>query len=335
MSARTGFAWALSGTLLFACSSATERSLGSDPGGAAGMAGTGASGAGGSGVGGGIDVDAATGGASGAPPECQNVDVVFVVDSSGSMSDNQQSLINSFPGFVDAIKGKLAYADSYHVGVVTSDAYAYNQPGCTEIGDLVTQTGGVESSNAVCGPFANGKRYLDEKEPDLAGKFACIAKVGPTGSDDERMARGLLNAINPANNAPGACNDGFSRLDSLLVVVMITDEDDVPDVCGNEPFSPCGCQTCGSGGDSSAWHDELVGYKAGIEQNIVVLSLLGLSGNNSCGAVPASKLMGFAHKFGDNGYTGDVCASSYDSFFAAVLPVIDQACQKYVPPPIQ
>ena len=46
----------------------------------------------------------------------------------------------------------------------------------------------------------------------------------------------------------------------------------------------------------------------------------------------ASKLIGFANRFGDNGYKGDVCAPSYDQFFAETLPLIDTACQNYEPP---
>lgn len=331
MALRTLLVPIVAAALGLACSAAGERPLGTETGGSGGI-GTGGSGA--TSGSGGIGVDG--GGTSGdaAPPEeCENVDVLFVIDSSGSMADNQQSLINSFPGFVDAIKAQLQYAKSYHVGVVTSDDYYYNAAGCTKIGSLVRQTGGPESSNSTCAPYSSGKPYMDETEPDLAAKFACAAKVGSGGSDDERVARALLDATNPANSAPGACNDGFSRPDSLLVIVIVTDEDDVPDVCNGDP-TPCGCQTCGSGGDPSAWYDELVSHKQGIAQNIVVLSLLGQNAQNTCGAQIASKLIGFTNKFGENGYKGDVCATSYDGFFADVLPVLDQACRNYVPPPI-
>lgn len=326
--------------LALGCSAANERPLGSELGGSAGAAGAGVGGSGGAAGGsGGVTLQGGSGGSGGAaggPTECRNVDILFVIDRSGSMSDNQISLINSFPGFISAIQQKLAFADSYHVGVVSSDDNFENQAGCQKIGDLVTQTGGPLSSQANCGPFASGKRYLDEKEPNIAGKFACVAQVGSGGNDDERVSRAMLNAIKTDNNAPGACNAGFARIDSLLIVVLITDEDDAPDLCGEpDPFTSCGCKTCGSGGDPASWYQELLSYKGGIKENIVVLSLIGLTGNNSCGAVPASKLIGFTNKFGDNAYKGDVCATSYDQFFAETLPVIDKACEKYVPPPVK
>lgn len=281
-----------------------------------------------------LDVAFETGGTGGAPTECPNVDILFVIDSSGSMADQQESLIASFDGFVSGIQEKLAYTESYHVGVVTSSDYYQNVAECPKIGDLIVKTGGPDSAGALCLPFASGKRYLDESEPDLAGKFACAAKVGTGGSDDEAMARGMLNALNPQNSADGACNAGFARQDALTVIVLITDEDDVPEPFGCDPRDPFNnpCDTVGSGGTPDDWYQELLGYKGGLAENVVVLSLLGLKGDNACGAVPASKLIGFTNKWGDRGFTGDVCEASYDEFFAAALPVVDEACAGYVPP---
>jgi hypothetical protein len=265
--------------------------------------------------------------------ECTNVDILFVIDDSGSMGDNQQSLIESFDGFVHGIQQNLSEAESYHIGVVTSEDYFENPQGCAEIGSLITQTGGPESSNAVCTPFTSGQRYLDETQGlTLTGKFACAAKVGAGGADDERMMRGMLNAVHPDAQLPGACNEGFSRVDSLLVIVLITDEDDVAENCDPNEYwyMPCGCQTCGSGGDKNEWYDELLAAKANVHENIVVLSLIGTSGN-PCGAVINSRILGFTNLFDDNGFVGDICADSYDAFFTEALPVIDVACENYVP----
>lgn len=301
-------------------------------GGGAGTGGAGGTGNGGDGGNGPIFETGPGGGSK--PTECKNVDILFVIDNSGSMGDNQESLISSFPGFVSAIQKGLSGVASYHIGVVTTDTYKHNEPGCTAIGDLVTRTGGIDSSKSTCGPFTSGRRYMDETEPDLAGKFACAAKVGVGGADDERVARALLNAVAPANNAQGACNEGFSRKDSLLIAVLITDEDDAPAIdpaCDpNKP--PIECQTHGSGGTSEDWYDELVAAKGGVHENIVVLSLIGEKENNTCGALFAKKLLSLTVRFGENGFIGDVCATSYDDFFAATLPIIDTACAGYVEP---
>ena len=161
-------------------------------------------------------------------------------------------------------------------------------------------------------------------------------QVGSSGADDEKMMRGLLDALDPAANDPAgnACNTGFARDDSLLVIVLISDEDDVPEPYMCDPADPFNnpCDTTGSGGSPDEWVAELATKKSNIDSNVVVLSLVGLAGDNACGAVPASKLIGFANRFGDHGFTDDVCAASYDGFFAAALPIIDGACNDYVPP---
>jgi hypothetical protein len=259
---------------------------------------------------------------------CPSVDILFVIDNSGSMADNQDSLINSFPGFIAGVQAQLAGATSYHIGVVTTDIYPENPPNCIDIGDLITQTGGPESSGMQCTPFATGTRFLDEQEPDIAAKFACMGKVGTGGSSDERPIRGMLDALEPQNNSPQGCNALFARPDALLVVVLITDEDDVADGCdgmGN-------CMSYGSGGDKYQWYDELLSYRNGVAENIVVLALIGRQLDNPCGAVPASKLLGFANMFDERGFIGDICADDYAPFFSEALPVIGEACLNWVPP---
>ena len=44
-------------------------------------------------------------------------------------------------------KNSLEEVESYHVGVVTTDAYSPNIPGCQALSSLVVSTGGSSSSN--------------------------------------------------------------------------------------------------------------------------------------------------------------------------------------------
>jgi hypothetical protein len=98
---------------------------------------------------------------------CRNIDFLFVIDNSGSMSAQQQHLLDSFPGFIAAIQASLVDVDSYHVGVMTSDAYYANEAGCDVLGGLVTQT-----ESGACGPFVAGQRFITEDD-DLATAFQC------------------------------------------------------------------------------------------------------------------------------------------------------------------
>jgi hypothetical protein len=243
-----------------------------------------------------------------------------VIDNSGSMFDNQQNLVNSFPGFADLMMNTLE-ADDFNVGVVTSDAYMYNEAGCTAIGSLVTQT-----SAATCTPYADGNRFMTHND-NLGQKFACAGLVGDVGNGDEHQLEGGTLAISPALNAPGACNEGFVRNDALLVLVIITDEDDGPEVGGFPGGSP---------GDPTSWFNTVVGIKGNTEESVVVLSLLWGMPNNVCPAPQSSEREGvrirqFTEMF-TYAFIGDSCAPDYSPFFEEAISVIDDACDNYVPP---
>lgn len=267
---------------------------------------------------------------------CKKVDLLFVIDNSGSMEDEQQNLLASFPGFISSIQTTLADTDGYHVGVVTTDAYLFNEPGCTQEGALVTKTGGTGSSNATCSPFASGLRWMNEQD-DLSNKFSCAAQVGTDGSGDERPMSAAIAALSQNMNAPGACNEGFLRDDALLVLVVITDEEDDHEVdgCNQLPQQ-------GSDGEPAGWFQSIVAAKGGNEKNVVMLALVGPDGADACppldkcaggiqGAEVATRILEFTNMF-TFGFVGQVCAPSYDTFFQDAVSVIQSACDDFVPP---
>lgn len=266
---------------------------------------------------------------------CQKVDLLFVIDSSGSMADEQINLINSFPDFVSEMQSKLADTDSYHVGITTSDAYAFNTGGCNGPGSLVTRTGGTNSSNQTCTPYVSGKNWMSEAD-QLGQKFACAGQVGTQGDGNEAPMYTLGLALSPGLNAPGACNDGFLREDALLVVVIITDEED-----DHEPQNGCIPGSPGSPGEPADWYNTVVQAKGGIETNIVTLALVGpvqqpCPALDKCqggiqGAEIASRVVQFTEMF-TYGSVGPICAPSYKDFFGQAISVIGTACENFMPP---
>jgi hypothetical protein len=251
--------------------------------------------------------------------ECTLVDLLFVIDDSNSMIAEQANLIASFDGFIAGIQANLDEVNDYHIGVVTTDAYALNQDGCRMLGALVT-----ESAAGVCGPWAEG-RYVSLAD-ELAPSFTCAANVGAGGDTNERQIEAALRAIGPELADPGGCNEGILRDDALLVITLITDEDD--------PGSPLPEQ--GSAGSPSTWFDELVARK-GVETNVVVLALAGLPPPNACdndvpfeGAQITWRIEQFVERF-TYGEMGDVCADDYSGFFAGALELISDACINFTP----
>ena len=267
---------------------------------------------------------------------CKKVDLLFVIDNSGSMEDEQQNLVAAFPGFINTMQQELASTEGYNVGVIRTDA---NDISCVagRYGVLVTRNFTAGSSNATCTPYASGGRYMTQDD-DLASKFSCAALVGIGGDGDEHPAEALLAALSSPNTDAGECNEGFLRDDALLVVVIITDEEDDPEndqtACGMMP-------NAGSPGDPADWHQAVVDAKGGVDQNVVVLSLVGPDGADACppldkcnnavdGAEPAPRLVEFTNLF-TNGFVGRVC-DNYDPFFQEAISTIKSACDEFVPP---
>lgn len=259
--------------------------------------------------------------AAGEGEPCGRVDLLFVIDNSGSMGDEQTNLVASFPGFIDGIMSILPSTD-YQVGVITTDENDYNGLGCQHLGALTVATGGEMSSDAECGPYTAGRRYMSSAD-DLDHDFSCAAQVGIDGSGVERPMDAIAAALDPVAGNLGSCNAHFLRDEALLVIVLITDEEDQGD----------------SVGDPADWAANVVEAKNGNEDQVVVLSLLGHDKPNACieaqwtgteGAEISPRLIEFTQSFGV-GRVGDVCAGSYDQFFYEGIVGIADACNVVVP----
>lgn len=254
------------------------------------------------------------------PMGCNGIDFLFVIDNSKSMAMQQERLVASFPGFISAIQASLTDVTSYHVGVVTSDAYAYNQVGCKGLGDLVTVTGGEDSSAQNCGPFVQGHRYATEAD-DLPNVFPCLAKVGSGGENSEYPISATVAALEPDKLATGACNDGFVRDDSILVVVVVTD--DPPSELDHDDSHPMT--------DTSGWHDAVVAAKYGNEAAAVVIGFIPW---NDLTCLPYAKdspnLIEFVESFEHNAIAS-VCMGDYAATFASTIAAIQTSCEEFTP----
>jgi hypothetical protein len=242
---------------------------------------------------------------------CGMVDFLFVIDNSGSMSDEQLSLINNFPNFISGIEATLDTVDSIHVGVATTDDYVHNVAGCTSIGSLVVKTGGSDSSNMMCGPYEDGANFMTEDD-DLALAFSCAARVGTDGSADEHQMQAVINAVDGTHGGIAQCNEDFLRADALLDNVIITDEP-----AANSP------------GSSQTWFQAVVDAKDGIPENVVVVSLINTPMGN-CGFEAAWSIADFTTSFGINGFMADICLPDYAPVFDQAVAIIDVACDNFL-----
>jgi hypothetical protein len=159
------------------------------------------------------------------------IDILFVIDDSPSMEEEQANLARNFPAFIDELRRGQGLPD-VHIGVVTSDlgAGALDAGGCHPGG----QGGLFRGWDQGCG-LLPGHRFIAAEEGeytrnyqgDLANVFACMARVGTAGCGYEHQLAATTRALSAPENA------GFLREDALLQIVLITDEDD----CSAPPSS--------------------------------------------------------------------------------------------------
>jgi len=274
---------------------------------------------------------------------CQKVDFLFVIDSSPSMEDEQDNLLASFPGFISAIENALMI-DDFHVMVVDAGPTPGN--GC----DGTLGAGRTASAAGQDCGLVGGTRYATEQQPDLVSAFTCMASRGIDGDPNERTMDSTLASIGPLV-APGQCNEGFLRDDAVLVITIISDEEDSPGDVGQNPLPDGSCAPAdgdpNSTGDPAAWTAAVLAAKYADPAAMVVLALVGdCDAGGSCqgilidafdptapitGAEPAPRLREFATSF-QFGSVGPICADDFAPFFADAVSVIASACEDFVPP---
>lgn len=124
------------------------------------------------------------------------VDILFVVDNSGSMGDEQDTLVAGFDGFIE----KASVWDvKYRIGVITTDVKAGQ------------------------GHLVGYPTYVTNENP---APFKANALVGIKGSGNERGLHTAWLALQPTALAASGPNAGFLRDDALLAIIWISDEDE-------------------------------------------------------------------------------------------------------------
>lgn len=165
-------------------------------------------------------------------PPGQGLDLLFVIDNSGAMLDEQASLVENFGRFVNVLRTLDGGLPEIHIGVVSTDMGAgdFGIGGCTEGGDSgVLQN----TARAVCTPPGPERFIRDRIAEDgvsrtgnytgaLEESFACIAELGVGGCNFEQPLESMRRALDGSNPQ----NSGFLRPEAYLAVVILSDEDD-------------------------------------------------------------------------------------------------------------
>ncbi|WP_044193493.1 choice-of-anchor D domain-containing protein [Hyalangium minutum] len=154
------------------------------------------------------------------------VDVLFVVDNSGSMMEEQQSLGANFAAFMSAA---TASGVDYHIGVTTTGLDSSS-------GGWSSCPGGAEGGESGRLFPVNGSspRIITPLTPNAAGVFATNTHVGVCHWNEQGLEAAyralsdpLLHSLDdPRTPQTSDGNGGFIRDEARLAIIFVTDEED-------------------------------------------------------------------------------------------------------------
>ncbi len=163
--------------------------------------------------------------------ETPEVDIMFVIDNSCSMSDEQASLTSNFSSFIQ-------FADAqgldYQISVVSTDVQGgFPGPMCPPVGTEAQRPMGM--SQGACGYFADGngdatqvdpewRLVTPNEQPSPEAAFQAIATQGINGAGIEQGLEAAYRAL--SSPVITGWNNGFLRQDAYLALIFVSDEED-------------------------------------------------------------------------------------------------------------
>ncbi len=138
------------------------------------------------------------------------VDILWVVDNSGSMAQEQEKLRANFRQFIKFLNDNNV---DFHIGVVTTDTAT------TTAGQLTRTTVGAAQVSFLT------KEICDTQSDGCQALFAGLSSVGTDGSPVETPFDAAAIALTePVISSP--TNNGFLRDEANLAIIIVTDEID-------------------------------------------------------------------------------------------------------------
>ncbi len=142
------------------------------------------------------------------------IDVLWVIDNSGSMATSQQAIADNFRRFIEKFEEN---GFDFQIAVITSDAYKDEFNAALNMSVYRSGSYTNDLGQSVVAP-----QILTATTPDLEKAFIANILRGINGSGDERTHQSLRAAMNNTTNQAM----GFPRADAYLSVIMVSDEDD-------------------------------------------------------------------------------------------------------------
>jgi hypothetical protein len=162
----------------------------------------------------------------------RDLDILFLIDKSPTMADEQAALTANFPRFMQILSQIEGGLPNVHVGVISQDIGAGGISvggNCSGVGDNgnLLATPRITGCTPPTGNFisdiegAAGQPRTKNYSGTLEETFSCIATLGPNGCGFEQHLGSLKKAL-----VGNTANAGFLRPNAFLAIIIISDEDD-------------------------------------------------------------------------------------------------------------
>lgn len=214
------------------------------------------------------------------------VDILWVVDNSVSMVQEQTAVANGAAQFVGHLE---TTGMDFHLGVMTTD---------------------LDETNVNAGAILNG--YVSNATPNYVAEFAQRVQVGTGGSDQEKGMQAVTTALLPPLSETK--NVGFLRESASLAVIIMSDENDCSD--GGALGAASDGEDCYSQYEKLTGIPDLVRDLKGIKQgSIGSFSFSGIIGPDAidgcADAVPGKRYATAIEMIG--GVRANICDAEYSS----------------------
>jgi hypothetical protein len=141
------------------------------------------------------------------------VDILWVVDNSGSMASSQKALATNFPAFIESFvplkDGVRVTPYPFKMSAITSDAYARKVTSTSTLCPFV-------NCSANGNPIVVNDSLAKENFELFKSNFDTIIQVGTAGSSSERSIESMNKFLD--------LNPSWSNANNLLVVIFMSDE---------------------------------------------------------------------------------------------------------------
>jgi len=291
------------------------------------------------GGGGNSDGGGATEFADAGPAEvCSKMDILFVIDDSGSMGEEQGNLGQNFPQFINVLDEYMA-ADGlldYRIAVTTTgrDVDYVIDPSLGLPIPLpfpeipMSESGDNGVMRQECGM---SQRWIDRTDSNVSSTFSCVANVGTSGPSLEMPLLATQMAL--GDRVTDGTNAGFLRDDALLAVVILTDEDDCSRTDNN--FTIGGDQ-CGTNDPTFLPPSSTINFLDTLTGARGRWATAVIAGPSSCSssfgeASHAANLQQFVGETGENAVFSSICDGDLSTALGEAVATFDAACRTLEP----